>query len=187
MWSSGGGGEVAVATSSKSGGIHPDKPIDEWWQVGTDSPTLQLYWCGGNGYLRVDVTDARGSLVSTQYYVAGADGGGGGARVNNANEEQALAANQLPATFSVGSHPNPFNPSATIDYQLPMLSHVQLSVFDALGRHLEVLADETKSAGYYSSTFDASRFPSGVYFARIAVTPSEGKPFVQTLKLLLSK
>jgi hypothetical protein len=185
MWSSGGGGSELGSISS-AGTIRPDRPIDQWWQIATGNP-LQWYWCGGNGYLRVDVTDTHGTLVSAQKYIAGAGGGGGLAKMNNTNAEEMTLANEIPEIFSIGSHPNPFNPSTTITYQLPFDSRVQLSVFDALGRQIETLIDETKSAGFYLASFDASRYPSGVYFGRICVTPNMGKPFVQTIKLLLTK
>jgi hypothetical protein len=51
-----------------------------------------------------------------------------------------------------------------------------------------MLVDETKTVGSYSATFNASRLPSGMYFARISVIPlKEGKTFVQTMKMLLAK
>jgi hypothetical protein len=52
-----GGGELAKLNTTE-GGITPDKPIDTWYPVGTNTPTLNYYLCGGDSYLRVDVTDS---------------------------------------------------------------------------------------------------------------------------------
>jgi hypothetical protein len=55
------------------------------------------------------------------------------------------------------NYPNPFNPSTTIKYELPMPSHVTLSVYDILGREVSVLVNERMNAGVHEVKFDASR------------------------------
>ncbi|CUT05440.1 Por secretion system C-terminal sorting domain-containing protein [Candidatus Kryptobacter tengchongensis] len=179
------GAVSTISTSTTSNKVEPLRPPCEWTPVGTNSPTLQLYWCGGSGYLRVDVTDALGNSASAQYYVQGA---GGGEPVPNLQDGHKIElAKPLPVEFSIRSYPNPFNPSATISYELPTDGFVRLSVFDVLGREVEVLVNEIKPAGFYDVSFDASNLPSGVYFARISVVSNEGKSFVQTIKMVLTK
>lgn len=80
------------------------------------------------------------------------------------------------------NYPNPFNPSTSIQFSIPEQSNVKIVVFDALGNQLDVLADETKSAGNYSVTWDASRYASGVYFYKL-----ETNSFVKVKKMILMK
>ena len=74
------------------------------------------------------------------------------------------------------NHPNPFNPSTTINYQLPQSGFVTLKVYDILGKEVAKLIDEFKNAGSYKVTFDASHIPSGIYIYRISAGNIHGKP-----------
>lgn len=77
-----------------------------------------------------------------------------------------------PAQFGLSqNYPNPFNPVTTIRYQNPVTGHVELSVFDASGKHISTLVDEVQSAGSHVVTFPTQntrmQLASGVYFYRI--------------------
>lgn len=65
------------------------------------------------------------------------------------------------------SYPNPFNPQTHIQYSLPIQSHVQLTVFDLLGRPVQTLVDDTQDADTYSVLFDAEGLPNGTYVYRL--------------------
>ncbi len=86
------------------------------------------------------------------------------------------------------NYPNPFNPTTTIKYAIPSSvkslqttsHHVELKVFDVLGREVATLVNETKQPGFYEVKFDAGTFTSGVYYYQIKV----GK-FVETKKMIL--
>ncbi|MCK9426058.1 MAG: T9SS type A sorting domain-containing protein [Ignavibacteriaceae bacterium] len=60
--------------------------------------------------------------------------------------------------------PNPFNPTTSILYNLENESFVTLKVFDVLGKEVEVLVNETKSAGQHEIFFNAKNIASGIYF-----------------------
>jgi len=80
------------------------------------------------------------------------------------------------------NHPNPFNPTTVISYQLPAQSEVRLDVFDMLGRRVAVLVDEPQPAGTYSAEFDASNLASGLYLYRLQTGEA-----VQTRQMVLVK
>jgi len=65
------------------------------------------------------------------------------------------------------SYPNPFNPVATIPYQLQKSAHVELKVYDTLGREIATLVNEQQRTGSYEVRFDGRNLGSGVYFYRM--------------------
>lgn len=62
-----------------------------------------------------------------------------------------------------GNAPNPFNPSTTVTFELDRDGVVDLTVFDATGRPVTVLATGEMKAGVHRVVFDASTMPSGMY------------------------
>ena len=94
---------------------------------------------------------------------------------------------RLPQEFDLKNVPNPFNPTTIVSYKLPAISRVSLKIYDMLGREVVTLVDDTKEAGYYNVTFNASNLSSGMFFARLVAQSDDSKPFVQTIKLLLTK
>ena len=80
------------------------------------------------------------------------------------------------------SYPNPFNPSAKIDFALPKSEHVRLIVYDALGRQVVTLVDGKVNAGAHTVQFDGSKLPSGLYFYRL-----EAGAIAKTRKMMLLK
>ncbi len=75
---------------------------------------------------------------------------------------------ELPTSYSLfQNYPNPFNPTSVIGFQLPSDTHVRLSVYDILGKHVALLVDEKKSAGEYTVPFSATSLSAGVYFYRL--------------------
>ncbi|MFQ3608084.1 MAG: T9SS type A sorting domain-containing protein [Chloroherpetonaceae bacterium] len=81
------------------------------------------------------------------------------------------------------NYPNPFNPTTTIDFSLPERAVVSLKVFDALGREVAVLLNESREPGAHQVAFNAGgTLSSGVYYYTLrygAVT--------QTKKMILAK
>ena len=96
---------------------------------------------------------------------------------------------RFPTQFILSQNsPNPFNPSTTIRYALPVASTVQLTVFNTLGQKVAVLVNERQDAGWQSAVWNGTA-SSGVYFYRIEAT-NVSKPsnrFVETKKMLLMR
>jgi len=67
------------------------------------------------------------------------------------------------------NYPNPFNQKTTIEYSIPVSSIVSLEIFDILGRLQTTLVKEEKQAGTYQVNWDASSYPSGVYFYHLQI------------------
>ncbi|MBN1481957.1 T9SS C-terminal target domain-containing protein [candidate division KSB1 bacterium] len=89
----------------------------------------------------------------------------------------------MPETFALdNNYPNPFNPTTTINYQLPEERHVKISVYNVIGQHIVTLVDAQIAAGYHSVVWDAAKQPSGIYLYRI-----EAGDFIQTNRMVLLK
>jgi hypothetical protein len=80
------------------------------------------------------------------------------------------------------NYPNPFNPSTTINFQIPILSHITLSVYDILGREIAVILNENKNAGFYKIKWDGTKYPTGIYFYRL-----QTERFTKTKKMVLMR
>ena len=80
-------------------------------------------------------------------------------------------------------YPNPFNPILTISYSLPFESTVSISIYNMLGEKVSTLInDRYLTSGFHKVSWDASAFPSGMYFIKIH-TPT----IIETKKALLLK
>jgi len=76
--------------------------------------------------------------------------------------------NQIPGEYRLSqNYPNPFNPVTRIEYNLPIDSKVELTVYDLAGRKVKTLVNKQQLAGQHSVNWNASGFASGVYFYRI--------------------
>ena len=76
--------------------------------------------------------------------------------------------NVLPDNFSLDrAYPNPFNPTTTLSFAMPVDSEVLLSIYNLQGRQLSTLISGNITAGYHSIVWDASSYASGVYFVKL--------------------
>ena len=65
------------------------------------------------------------------------------------------------------NYPNPFNPTTTIEFSLPYPQDIQLTVYNILGQQVQLLTEQTYSAGIHQVRFDGSGMASGVYVYRL--------------------
>jgi hypothetical protein len=80
------------------------------------------------------------------------------------------------------NYPNPFNPATTVRYQLPAPGHVDLRVYDVIGREVAILVNDDRPAGTFAVTWNAGSVSGGTYFGRLTAGGS-----VQTIRMLLLK
>jgi hypothetical protein len=97
-------------------------------------------------------------------------------------------AEEIPSSIELqGNYPNPFNPSTTIRYVLPMTGKVAVEVFDILGRNLYQLDLGTQNQGQNEFQFNASGLSSGMYFYRVTLNGISGKVQSKSGNLVLMK
>jgi photosystem II stability/assembly factor-like uncharacterized protein len=91
---------------------------------------------------------------------------------------------QTPNHFSLSqNYPNPFNPVTNIVFDLPSSSFTRLTIYDMPGREIAVLVNEQLRAGTYKVDWNASNYPSGIYFYKI----TSGDNYTETKKMILIK
>lgn len=139
-------------------------PVDTWFTLGTDSPTLSRY-DSQNFNLKCVVTDATNTQVTSN--IISVSVGGSLAKISGNGEEKVgdilALAEELPTEYSLGNYPNPFNPTTKISIAIPNNEYVSLKVYDVLGREVALLANRVFSSGRYEFEFNASNLPSGTY------------------------
>jgi hypothetical protein len=84
------------------------------------------------------------------------------------------------------NRPNPFSNSTQIEYTLPESGKVRLSVVDLLGQEIEVLVNQSQSAGSYTVQYNAAGVAPGVYIYKITVQ-GESRDFVETRRMVISQ
>jgi len=89
----------------------------------------------------------------------------------------------IPEKFFVNpNYPNPFNPETKIRFAIPETSNAKLVIFDVLGRELVTILNQQLNAGTYDVVWEASNYPSGIYFYNL-----RSGEFNQTNKMVLVK
>ena len=141
--------------------------------AGTDGYTDDLLWYDVRAYYSTD-----GTYSDADYQAAF----GAPSASTLENNLVATLSNEIPAEYSISNYPNPFNPTTTINYQLPQDGFVTIKVYDMLGKEIATLVDGSRTAGYHNVNFDASRLTSGIYIYTI-----NANNYVQSKKMILMK
>ena len=89
----------------------------------------------------------------------------------------------VPDVFSLNDpYPNPFNPSTSVDFYLSESEYINASIFNINGQIVDIIIDEEISYGNHTFNWDASNYPSGIYFLRV-----KSKTHSVSQKLILIK
>lgn len=90
---------------------------------------------------------------------------------------------EIPNQFSLSqNYPNPFNPTTNFEFRIADFGFVNLTIYDVLGREVETLVNIEMKPGTYKADWNASNYPSGVYFYRLNT-----ENFFDTKKMMLIK
>jgi hypothetical protein len=80
-----------------------------------------------------------------------------------------------------GCYPNPFNPTATINYSVANAAQVKLAAYNYKGEKVATLVNKGVAAGSHNVTFNAQNLASGVYYLKLTVDGREAKSFKSVL------
>ncbi|HTS00556.1 MAG TPA: Ig-like domain-containing protein, partial [Bacteroidota bacterium] len=155
------------------------------WNLANDSAGT---WLGGptlGGQMRFDALQLR--------YLPGVSAPAGRIVIDQVRVARAVIVSAprpgtpAPARFALErNYPNPFNPSTTIGYLLPVEARVSLRVYDILGREVATLVDAFVPAGAHTVAWNPPDCASGVYFARMSAADASGAVlYAGTTKLTL--
>ena len=94
----------------------------------------------------------------------------------------------LPASYALHqNYPTPFNPSTTLEFDLPAAADIYIVVYDLLGKEVVRLVEQRLEAGYHQLIWNGRdrrgrEVPTGMYIVLMA-TPEYRK----SIKLVLLK
>ena len=95
----------------------------------------------------------------------------------------------IPTEYKLSwNYPNPFNPTTKIKFDITRnvrreMQDVKLVVYDVLGSEVVTLINESKTVGSYEVEFDATGFPSGIYFYSLLIDGN----VIDTKRMILLK
>jgi hypothetical protein len=101
----------------------------------------------------------------------------------------------LSSVFSLNqNYPNPFNDNTVISYIISQESYVLLSIYNSIGQRIKIVKEGVNIPGNYKITWEGVDYydksvPSGVYFLRCEVFPTNNKGLSQQkiIKMILMK
>jgi hypothetical protein len=111
----------------------------------------------------------------------------GSISLSRAHGYRSTLSNTLPDRWVLNqNYPNPFNPTTQISFMLPQASIVTLRVYNILGQEVATLLNNSPlNEGEQHAVFNASNYPSGVYFYRISTQGTDGKNYFQDVKRMV--
>ena len=95
---------------------------------------------------------------------------------------------ELPTQFALNqNHPNPFNPTTKISFELPVDADATLELFNTIGQKVAELVNNSLSGGRHEFVFNAAGFSSGIYYYKLTTLAIDGRTFNATKKMILMK
>jgi hypothetical protein len=100
----------------------------------------------------------------------------------------AIDGDLIPVEFALRqNYPNPFNPITTLRYDLPEQTHVNITVYDMLGRKVRTILNQQQDPGYKSIIWDATNDYGKPVSAGIYLYQIQAGKYISTKKMVLLK
>jgi photosystem II stability/assembly factor-like uncharacterized protein len=90
---------------------------------------------------------------------------------------------EIPETFKLDqNYPNPFNPVTHFGFRIADHGFVSIKIYNALGENVSTIVNNELQPGIYQAEWDASNYPSGIYYYKLAAGN-----YSETKKMILVK
>ena len=94
----------------------------------------------------------------------------------------------LPEEFTVSpAYPNPFNPTTTIRFEVPIPSQVNLKIYNLMGQEVTTLTRDWFSVGSHSVTWNGKDLQGVPVSAGVYIYRLQAQGFQETRKMVLLK
>ncbi|MCS5645520.1 MAG: M14 family zinc carboxypeptidase [Candidatus Marinimicrobia bacterium] len=154
----------------------PDQYPESWWWMNHGENVMALTYEDMN-------CDAAGSYDSTAY-----------ALVLGICEYIGLDLTQIqneadkPSGYSLlQNYPNPFNPVTKLRYDLPENSHVNITIYDMLGRAVKTMVNQHQNAGHRSIIWDGTNDYDNTVSTGIYLYQIQAGAYTRTKKMVFLK
>ena len=92
--------------------------------------------------------------------------------------------NEIPSSYNLcQNYPNPFNGNTVINFEIPISGNAKITIYNILGKEIEILKNFYIKAGKYAFNFEAKGYSSGIYFYSLSVNNS----MIDTKKFIILK
>ena len=154
----------------------PDQYPESWWWMNHGENVMALTYEDMN-------CDAAGSYDSTAYSL-----------VLGICEYLGLDLTQIqneadkPSGYSLlQNYPNPFNPVTKLRYDLPENSHVNITIYDMLGRAVKTMVNQHQNAGHRSIIWDGTNDYDNTVSTGIYLYQIQAGAYTRTKKMVFLK
>ncbi|MBK7446482.1 MAG: T9SS type A sorting domain-containing protein [Ignavibacteria bacterium] len=141
----------------------------------TDDRCMFMFTNGQSGRMSAVLSGTRASLLTSNGCTAPTFNPG--EQLDNSSTDKANEVLKLYQNL-----PNPFNPSTTISFNLPVSGSVLLKVYDVSGKEVNTLINANLEAGIHTAQFDGSKLSSGTYYCKLTSANS-----TEIMKMILMK
>ena len=154
----------------------PDQYPESWWWMNHGENVMALTYEDMN-------CDAAGSYDSTAYALVL-----GICEYLGLNLTQIQNEADKPSGYSLlQNYPNPFNPVTKLRYDLPENSHVNITIYDMLGRAVKTMVNQHQNAGHRSIIWDGTNDYDNTVSTGIYLYQIQAGAYTRTKKMVFLK